>query len=115
MSSDNLSSSAMKQGGLFPILKPACKCNSKTLLLKPLLRNSLNFLQVYISRQKHYSRSSSVLKANRVKRVGGVVRSSTPWARKRRRVSTPPEELDSDREGRFVMGGAKGNKESCDG
>ncbi|CZT13557.1 uncharacterized protein RAG0_17044 [Rhynchosporium agropyri] len=54
-------------------------------------------------------------KANRVKRVGGVVRSSTPWARKRRRVSTPPEELDSDREGRFVMGGAKGNKESCDG
>ncbi|TVY81589.1 hypothetical protein LSUE1_G007487 [Lachnellula suecica] len=40
-------------------------------------------------------------KARRVKLREGLVRNSTPWARKRRRISTPPEELDSDREGRF--------------
>jgi len=36
-----------------------------------------------------------------VKLGEGLVRNSTPWTRKRRRVSTPPEELDSDRESRF--------------
>jgi hypothetical protein len=41
------------------------------------------------------------IKARRVKLGEGLVRNSTPWSRKRRRVSTPPEELDSDRERTF--------------
>lgn len=32
----------------------------------------------------------------------GLVRSSKPWVKKRRRDSTPPEQLDSDREDRFA-------------
>jgi len=38
-------------------------------------------------------------KARRVKLGEGLVRNSTPWAKKRRGVSTPPEELDPVREG----------------
>jgi hypothetical protein len=37
-----------------------------------------------------------------VKLGEGLVRSFTPWVKKRRRDSTPPEQLDSDREGRFA-------------
>ncbi|KAF7908557.1 uncharacterized protein EAF01_004312 [Botrytis porri] len=40
-------------------------------------------------------------KARRMKLGEGLVRSSTPWVKKRRRDSTPPEQLDSDRESRF--------------
>lgn len=32
----------------------------------------------------------------------GLVRSSKPWASKRRRESTPPEQLKTDREDRFA-------------
>ena len=32
----------------------------------------------------------------------GLVRSSTPWAKKRHRDSTLPEQLNSDRQGRFA-------------
>jgi hypothetical protein len=32
----------------------------------------------------------------------GVVTNDTPWVKKRRRDSTPSEQLDTDREGRFV-------------
>ena len=38
-------------------------------------------------------------KARRVKQGEGLVMSTMPWRRKRRRDSTPPEQLDSDREG----------------
>ncbi|KAG9229628.1 hypothetical protein BJ875DRAFT_488739 [Amylocarpus encephaloides] len=41
-------------------------------------------------------------KAKRVKDGEGLVRSTKPWVRKRRRDSTPPEQLDPDREGRFA-------------
>jgi len=41
-------------------------------------------------------------KARRVKLGEGLVRSSTPWVRKRCRDSTPLEQLDLDREGRFA-------------
>ena len=41
-------------------------------------------------------------KARRLKLGEGVVRSDIPWVRKQRRDSTPPEQLDSDREGRFA-------------
>jgi len=37
-----------------------------------------------------------------VKLGEGLVRSSKPWVKKRRRDSTPPEQLDSDREDRFA-------------
>lgn len=37
-----------------------------------------------------------------MKQGEGLVRSTIPWVRKRRRDSTPPEQLDSDREGRFA-------------
>jgi hypothetical protein len=32
----------------------------------------------------------------------GLTRSDKPWIRKRRRDSTPPEQLDLDHEGRFA-------------
>jgi hypothetical protein len=41
-------------------------------------------------------------KARKLKLGEGVVTSDTPWVKKRRRDSTPPEQLDTDREGRFV-------------
>jgi len=41
-------------------------------------------------------------KAKRVKDGEGLMRSTKPWVRKRRRDSTPPEQLDSDRERRFT-------------
>ncbi|KAG9246897.1 hypothetical protein BJ878DRAFT_532941 [Calycina marina] len=41
-------------------------------------------------------------KAKRVKNGEGLVRSVKPWVRKRRRDSTPPEQIASDREGRFA-------------
>ncbi|KAH8724189.1 hypothetical protein GQ44DRAFT_709277 [Phaeosphaeriaceae sp. PMI808] len=40
--------------------------------------------------------------ARRLKQGEGLVRSDKPWIKKRYRDNTPPEELDSDREGRFV-------------
>jgi len=42
------------------------------------------------------------VKATRVKQGEGLTRSTKPWVRKRRRDSTPPEQLMSDREGRFA-------------
>jgi len=60
---------------------------------------------IHISAERLFSLlGRAEIKASKVRRVKlgeGLVRNSTPWARKRRRVSTPPEELDSDREGRF--------------
>jgi len=41
-------------------------------------------------------------KTKRVKNGEGLVRSTKPWVRKRRRDSNPPEQLDSDREDRFA-------------
>lgn len=41
-------------------------------------------------------------KAKRVKNGEGLVRSTKPWVRKRRRSSTPLEQLHLDREGKFV-------------
>ncbi|KFY05437.1 hypothetical protein V491_09128 [Pseudogymnoascus sp. VKM F-3775] len=41
-------------------------------------------------------------KARRLKQKEGLVRSTKPWVRKRRRDSTPPEQLDSDREGIYA-------------
>ncbi|RDL33125.1 Uncharacterized protein BP5553_08564 [Venustampulla echinocandica] len=44
----------------------------------------------------------SEAKATRVRQGQGLARSSKPWTRKRRRDSTPPEQLSSDREGKFA-------------
>jgi hypothetical protein len=44
----------------------------------------------------------SEAKVRRVKQGEGLARSTKPWVRKRRRDSTPPEQLGSDREGRFA-------------
>ncbi|CZT13825.1 uncharacterized protein RAG0_17316 [Rhynchosporium agropyri] len=41
-------------------------------------------------------------KARRLKLKEGFVRSSIPWVKKRRRDSTPPEQLDPQREGKFA-------------
>lgn len=37
-----------------------------------------------------------------MKQGEGLVRSDKPWIRKRRRDTTPPDQLDSDCEGSFV-------------
>lgn len=42
-------------------------------------------------------------KARRLKQGEGLVRRTKPWVRKRRRDSTPPEQLDLDREGIFTQ------------
>jgi hypothetical protein len=42
------------------------------------------------------------VKARRLKQGEGLITSDKPWIRKRRRDSTPPEQLDLDREGRFA-------------
>ncbi|KAH7354792.1 hypothetical protein BKA65DRAFT_581321 [Rhexocercosporidium sp. MPI-PUGE-AT-0058] len=42
------------------------------------------------------------VKARRAKQGEGLVRSTKPWVRKRRRNSTPTEQLNSDRESEFA-------------
>jgi hypothetical protein len=58
---------------------------------------------IHISAEKLFTfLERAEVKARRVKQGEGLVRSTKPWVRKRCRDSTPPEQLDSDREGRFA-------------
>lgn len=55
------------------------------------------------------------VKARRVKQGEGLARSTKPWVKKRRRDSTPPEQLGSDREGRFAEEEQRAAKKSIRG
>jgi len=58
---------------------------------------------IYISAETLFTfLERAEVKARRLKQSEGLTRSTKPWVRKQRRDSTPPEQLESDREGRFA-------------